>query len=77
MARRRAVLHRRRQARFGASPMPQPSPNGSVGGRAPQTTLAKGQPACCAATLTTSVMDGGTVLMLTRHTADCPVWVAR
>lgn len=78
MARRRSVLHRRRQPRSGATPAPLPlPPNGAVSGRARETMPAKGRPACCAATLSTSVMDGGTVLVLTRHTVDCPVWAAR
>lgn len=32
---------------------------------------------CCSASRDRQVTDGGTVVMLTRHTADCPVWSAR
>lgn len=32
---------------------------------------------CCTVTRVRQVLDGGTVVMLTRHTVDCPVWSAR
>jgi hypothetical protein len=32
---------------------------------------------CCAATRHRQVLDGGTIVMLTRHAGDCPVWSAR
>ncbi len=32
---------------------------------------------CCTVTHDRHVLDGGTVIMLTRHTTGCPVWSAR
>ncbi|GAA1236706.1 hypothetical protein GCM10009665_28570 [Kitasatospora nipponensis] len=32
---------------------------------------------CCVVTRTREVLDGGTVVLLTRHATDCPVWSAR
>ncbi|WP_035791838.1 hypothetical protein [Kitasatospora mediocidica] len=32
---------------------------------------------CCAVTRTREITDGGTVVLLTRHAVDCPVWSAR
>ncbi|MFB6892033.1 hypothetical protein ACFCX4_22300 [Kitasatospora sp. NPDC056327] len=32
---------------------------------------------CCSVSRERQVTDGGTVVVLTRHTADCPVWSAR
>ncbi len=32
---------------------------------------------CCTVSLERQFTDGGTVVMLTRHTADCPIWSAR
>ena len=32
---------------------------------------------CCAATRDRRVLDGGTVVLLTRHATACPVWSAR
>jgi hypothetical protein len=29
---------------------------------------------CCEVVLTRRVMDGGTIVMLTTHSAECPVW---
>lgn len=33
--------------------------------------------ACCTVTRDRQVTDGGTVVLLTRHTTDCPIWSAR
>ena len=32
---------------------------------------------CCAVTRDREVLDGGTVVLLTRHATGCPVWSAR
>ncbi|CAN3977532.1 hypothetical protein KPATCC21470_0155 [Kitasatospora purpeofusca] len=32
---------------------------------------------CCTVSRDRQLTDGGTVVMMTRHTADCPVWSAR
>ncbi|KOV10822.1 hypothetical protein ADK60_37050 [Streptomyces sp. XY431] len=32
---------------------------------------------CCTVSRDRQITDGGTVVMLTRHTADCPIWSAR
>lgn len=32
---------------------------------------------CCAVTRDRQVLDGGTVVLLTRHAIGCPVWSAR
>nr|BEK62883.1 hypothetical protein KPHV_01100 [Kitasatospora purpeofusca] len=32
---------------------------------------------CCTVSRDRQVSDGGTVVMMTRHMADCPVWSAR
>ncbi|MFJ1757277.1 hypothetical protein [Kitasatospora sp. NPDC088134] len=76
MARPGTAFHRRqaRPRRTSVSPL---SPNGIVGKTAPDTMPPGERPTCCSTTLTRSVLDGGTVLVLTRHTAGCPVWTAR
>ncbi|QMU78104.1 hypothetical protein GXW83_22800 [Streptacidiphilus sp. PB12-B1b] len=33
--------------------------------------------ACCTVTRARQVLDGGTVVHLTRHAPDCPIWSAR
>ncbi|MDH6108508.1 hypothetical protein P3T36_003848 [Kitasatospora sp. MAP12-15] len=47
--------------------------------RAPTRQLLAAPPAavCCTVTRTREVLDGGTVVLLTRHSVDCPVWSAR
>jgi hypothetical protein len=32
---------------------------------------------CCTVVLTREVMDGGTIVMLSTHSADCPLWSSR
>ncbi|MFI9329299.1 hypothetical protein ACIGZJ_17355 [Kitasatospora sp. NPDC052868] len=73
---------RRASLRRPARPVAQPAwPRTSMPDRDEAPAAVQAMPAvpvaCCTVTRDRQVTDGGTVVVLTRHTADCPVWSAR
>lgn len=50
-------------------------PSSAASGRTAETNTVGA--VCCGALPVRQVLDGGTVVMLTRHTAHCPTWTTR
>lgn len=73
---------RRISLRRPGPPLVEPAwPRTAVPDRDEAPVVARAMPpalvACCTVSRDRQVTDGGTVVMLTRHTADCPIWSAR